>query len=27
QLRSSPARHVTFTREYIGWGVFALMRR
>jgi len=27
QLRSSPERHVTFTREYIGWGVFALMRR
>ncbi|WP_079225326.1 SAM-dependent methyltransferase [Citrobacter werkmanii] len=27
QLRSSPGRHVTFTREYIGWGVFALMKR
>ncbi len=27
QLRSSPERHVAFTREYIGWGVFALMQR
>lgn len=27
QLRGSPARHVAFTREYIGWGVFALMQR
>lgn len=27
QLRSSPVRHVAFTREYIGWGVFALMQR
>lgn len=27
QLRSSPVRHVAFTREYIGWGVFALMKR
>ena len=27
QLRSSPARHVAFTREYIGWGVFALIQR
>ena len=27
QLRSSPTRHVAFTREYIGWGVFALIQR
>ncbi|EPB2250780.1 cyclopropane-fatty-acyl-phospholipid synthase family protein [Citrobacter sp. FDAARGOS_156] len=27
QLRKSPGRHVTFTREYLGWGVFALMQR
>lgn len=27
QLRTSPGRHVTFTREYLGWGVFALMQR
>lgn len=26
-LRTLPERHVTFTREYIGWGVFALMQR
>lgn len=25
KLRSEPARHVTYTREYLGWGVFALM--
>ena len=23
----SPLRYATFTREYLGWGVFALMRR
>lgn len=27
QLRTSPGRHVTFTRKYLGWGVFALMQR
>lgn len=27
QLRTSPGRHVTFTREYLAWGVFALMQR
>ncbi|EFE08011.1 SAM-dependent methyltransferase [Citrobacter youngae] len=27
QLSSSPGRHVAFTREYVGWGVFALMKR
>ncbi|MBJ9644115.1 class I SAM-dependent methyltransferase [Citrobacter sp. FDAARGOS_156] len=27
QLRTSPGRHVTFPREYLGWGVFALMQR
>lgn len=21
----APKRHVTYTREYLGWGVFALM--
>ncbi|MFU0444430.1 SAM-dependent methyltransferase [Pseudocitrobacter faecalis] len=26
-LTESPKRHVTYTREYIGWGVFALMPR
>lgn len=26
-LTSEPARHATYTREYLGWGVFALMRR
>lgn len=26
-LRSEPARHAAYTREYLGWGVFALMRR
>lgn len=25
QLTLSPKRHVTYTREYLGWGVFALM--
>ena len=27
QLTTEPERHVTYTREYLGWGVFALMRR
>lgn len=27
QLTSEPKRHVTYTREYLGWGVFALMAR
>ena len=27
QLTSEPERYVTFTREYLGWGVFALMQR
>jgi len=27
QLTAEPVRHVTFTREYLGWGVFALMAR
>ena len=27
QLSSEPTRYVTYTREYLGWGVFALMRR
>ncbi len=27
QLTSEPVRHATFTREYLGWGVFALMPR
>ncbi|POT56570.1 SAM-dependent methyltransferase [Citrobacter amalonaticus] len=27
QLTLSPERHVTYTREYLGWGVFALMPR
>ena len=26
-LSNEPKRHVTYTREYLGWGVFALMRR
>lgn len=25
KLASEPARHATYTREYLGWGVFALM--
>ncbi|MDR1277104.1 MAG: class I SAM-dependent methyltransferase [Candidatus Accumulibacter sp.] len=25
QLRSEPVRHAAYTREYLGWGVFALM--
>lgn len=27
QLTASPARHVMYTREYLGWGVFVLMAR
>ena len=27
QLTSEPVRHATYTREYLGWGAFALMRR
>ena len=27
QLTMAPKRHVTYTREYLGWGVFALMAR
>jgi hypothetical protein len=27
QLDAEPVRYATFTREYLGWGVFALMRR
>ena len=27
ELTIAPKRHVTFTREYFGWGVFALMAR
>lgn len=27
KLTSEPARYATYTREYLGWGVFALMRR
>ena len=27
QLTSEPERYVTYTREYLGWGVFALMAR
>ena len=27
QLISEPGRYATFTREYLGWGVFALMPR
>ncbi|WP_336799989.1 SAM-dependent methyltransferase [Kaistia sp. MMO-174] len=26
QLTTEPERYATFTREYLGWGVFALMR-
>ena len=26
-LTSEPVRHATYTREYLGWGVFALMSR
>ncbi|MFA6310647.1 MAG: class I SAM-dependent methyltransferase [Sterolibacterium sp.] len=27
QLTSAPVRHAAYTREYLGWGVFALMPR
>ncbi|TCD48394.1 class I SAM-dependent methyltransferase [Chlorobium sp. N1] len=27
RLASEPERHAAYTREYLGWGVFALMRR
>ena len=27
QLSSEPVRHAAYTREYLGWGVFALMSR
>ena len=27
QLTSEPKRHAAYTREYLGWGVFALMPR
>ncbi len=27
RLSSEPVRHATYTREYLGWGVFALMAR
>lgn len=27
QLNDAPKRHVAYTREYLGWGVFALMAR
>jgi hypothetical protein len=27
QLTSEPVRYATYTREYLGWGVFALMKR
>jgi len=27
QLTTEPERHATYTREYLGWGVFALMPR
>ncbi|MDR3371503.1 methyltransferase domain-containing protein [Rhodoferax sp.] len=27
QLHSEPTRYTTYTREYLGWGVFALMLR
>ncbi len=27
QLTSEPERYATYTREYLGWGVFALMPR
>lgn len=27
QLASEPVRYATYTREYLGWGVFALMQR
>lgn len=27
ELTSAPDRYATFAREYLGWGVFALMAR
>lgn len=27
ELTSAPARHVRYRREYLGWGIFALMDR
>jgi hypothetical protein len=27
QLNSEPKRYAMYTREYLGWGVFALMAR
>ncbi|EJV0836049.1 class I SAM-dependent methyltransferase [Salmonella enterica subsp. enterica serovar Chester] len=27
ELTTAPGRHVTYTREYLGWGVFVLMLR
>ncbi len=27
QLTLEPARYAAYTREYLGWGVFALMTR
>ena len=27
KLTSEPARYAAYTREYLGWGVFALMSR
>ncbi|MBN1473393.1 MAG: class I SAM-dependent methyltransferase [Syntrophaceae bacterium] len=27
QLTAEPVRYATYTREYLGWGVFALMKR
>jgi hypothetical protein len=27
KLTSEPQRHAAYTREYLGWGVFALMAR
>jgi hypothetical protein len=27
QLSSEPTRYASYTREYVGWGVFALMAR
>ena len=27
QLTTAPLHHVTWTREYLGWGVFVLMAR
>ena len=27
ELTAAPERHAKYTREYLGWGVFALMAR